>query len=132
MIKVYHFNSLTESERMRLNSSDGGWDSEPKFSRYADITTGFSKRFIPQVLMAIALGEYTAVAEVAAHDLDWAYRSTNHIEVSWTENENVTALLEEVRSTSVGDIMEKDGEFYVVASMGFTKLDIDNMEPVAA
>ena len=127
MIKVYHFNSLTREERNRLNGADGGWDSEPKFSRYADVTQGFSKRFISSVGIAIALGEYTHIANVDG-DMNDAFRLTNHIESSWTENDGVEALKDEVRSTSVGDIMEKDGEFFVVAPVGFTKLDIDSME----
>lgn len=61
------------------------------------------------------------VAEVATDDLDEAFRLTNHIDSNWCRNKGVTCLVPG-RSTSVGDVMEKDGVRYLVASMGFTKL----------
>ena len=71
----------------------------------------------------VELGGYTAVAEVATDSLDVAYRDTNHIDRNWRENESVTALSREVRSTSVGDLFIQDGVVHVVASFGFERID---------
>jgi hypothetical protein len=69
------------------------------------------------------LTKYTKVAEVETTDMDEAFRLTNHITHNWTENQGVTSLKgREVRSTSVGDIIEHDGRFYVVASVGFEEI----------
>ena len=66
----------------------------------------------------------TKVAEVDSNDLEEAFELTNHIEHNWTENEEVTPLISNPRSTSCGDIMEIDGKFYIVASCGFKKINI--------
>ena len=78
-IKVLHLKALTKEERDRLNGSDGGWDSEPRFTRYADITSMAKESAIRE---AIELGEYEQVAEVDTHDKETAFRLTNHIEVT--------------------------------------------------
>ena len=135
-IKVYHLNSLTSEERNRLNGSDGGWDSEPRFSRYANITSGFSKKFALNVGFALSAGEYheAAVVTVPARrvgvssELEYAFEVTNHIESDWAENDGVEALTEKRKSSSVGDVFERDGSFYIVAPMGFEKIDFDASE----
>lgn len=127
-IKVYHLNHLTSEERNRLNGSDGGWDSEPRFSRYANITSGFSKKFALNVGFALSAGEYHEAAIVDTTDLDDAFALTNHIESDWAENDGVEALTEKRKSSSVGDVFERDGSFYIVAPMGFEKIDFDASE----
>jgi len=64
------------------------------------------------------------VAEIDG-DLNDAYHLTQNIEESWAQNTDskVKAKCDECRSTSVGDVMEKDGVFYVVASFGFDVLE---------
>ena len=121
-ITIYHFKNLTKDESARLNGPDGSWDSEPRFSRYADITTGRG-RITGQIMKALVEGEYSKVAVVEG-DLDDAYADTQHINENWKLNANVTALPGNHRSTSVGDILEdnRTGEMYVVASIGFTKM----------
>lgn len=58
-------------------------------------------------------------------NLDFAFELTNHIDCSWTENEGVTALKNEVRSTSVGDIMITHlGKMFVVGPFGFTQINL--------
>lgn len=120
-ITVYHVNRLTKTERDRLNASDGGWDSEPRFSRYANITTGTGK-FEANVRMALALGEYHKAAEVDTTNLDAAFELTNHITHDWAENERVTALVEQRKSSSVGDVFQRGNEFFIVDSYGFIKM----------
>lgn len=69
-------------------------------------------------------GEYTLVAEVDTNDMDDVFRLTNHISHSWTENEEVTAVIERVRSTSVGDILVNDNGTFIVAGCGFEQLEV--------
>jgi hypothetical protein len=122
-IKIHHFNSLTKDEQNRLNGANGGWDSDPKFARYADITMGFSDRFTNQVHAAWELNEYHPVAVIDTDDLDVAFEKTNHITHDWRENKEVAEILDgRARSSSVGDIFEKDGKFFIVASCGFTEI----------
>ena len=80
------------------------------------------------------------VANVAApHDdvdeaLEHAFRYTNNVDGSWALKigEDASDTVEVVkpiqngrghRSTSVGDYMRVDGQLYIVASMGFEKVD---------
>ncbi len=129
MITIYHLSSLdSEFARDRLNSGDSegnkGWGSHEVFSRYADITMGGK---VDQVKAAWAAGEYKAVALISdqhPEDLDTAFRLTNHIEAAWTANDGVITLgpKDRQRSTSVGDLMEIDGQFHLVASFGFENL----------
>jgi hypothetical protein len=128
MIRVFHLTQLTREERDRLNASDAGWSSEPRFSRYADITTGFSKRLADQVAEAWKLGEYHEAADVATDSLDWAFHQTNNISHVWNLNDDVEALTDCFKSTSVGDVMLKDGRFYVVAPVGFEPIDLIDID----
>ena len=60
------------------------------------------------------------------NDLDDAYCLTNSIESGWYQNHGIEAHLsgaKSLRSTSVGDVIEKDGVFHVVCAMGFETLD---------
>jgi len=122
MIKVWHFKKLTRAEADRLNASSG-WDSEPRFSRYADITMGDADLSV--IAKAMLEGEYKAVAVVDTNDREVAYRLTNHIEENWTSNEGVTVYPGGHRSSSVGDIFEEveTGAMYVVANMGFKRIE---------
>jgi len=122
MFKVYHYAMLTETERNRLNGPDGGWDSEPRFSRYADITS-FGKK--DAVIKGLLEGEYHAVAVVKFNNMEDVFRFTNHIEDDWTKNPAVTAIpCKGYRSTSVGDLIEncETGEIFIVAGCGFEPL----------
>ena len=66
------------------------------------------------------------VAEIDG-DLNDAYRLTQNIDEAWAQNPDVRFFSpdgeDEARSTSVGDVMEMDGVFYVVASVGFDVLE---------
>jgi len=68
--------------------------------------------------------DYDAVAQVYADCLDTAFRLTNSIDDAWTKNEEVTATKENLRSTSVGDVIVADsGKPFIVASCGFDELN---------
>lgn len=72
-----------------------------------------------QAFKAFDEGKYYKVAEVECTELEEAYEDTNNIDHPWTENSNVKAFGNRRRSTSAGDIMEKDGKLYVVGSTGY-------------
>jgi hypothetical protein len=125
-MKILHYKMLTKDERNRLNGSDGGWDSEPRFTRYADVTNMAKESAIRE---ALELGEYEEVAEVDTHDKETAFRLTNHIESDWQLNDGVTAKTNKARSTSVGDLMiDDDGDRWIVAPVGFKRLDPINAD----
>jgi len=56
-------------------------------------------------------------------DLDHAYEVTNHATKAWWDNEGVTRVGPEARSTSVGDVVFRDGEPWRVASLGFERVE---------
>ena len=121
-IKVYHLKYLTEEERKRLNGPGGGWDCEPRFSRYANITCSAKD---DDIVTAIARGEYMHVADVATNDLETAYRQTNHITDNWTLNDDVTAYHQEPRSSMVGDLfVDAEGNIEVCKPFGFSPLSV--------
>jgi hypothetical protein len=80
------------------------------------------------------------VAEIDG-DLNDAYHLTQNIDDAWAHTDNPKVRFNAppgfspedcgARSTSVGDVMEMDGVFYVVASVGFDVLD-DYSIPVKA
>ncbi len=119
MIKIFHLNMLTKDERKRLNAPDGGWDSDPRFTRYADISS-FGN--IEQALVAMSKDEYSHVATVEGDDLEDAWCLTNHIESDWTKNDGVKPERGDHRSSSVGDIFVVDGKPRIVARCGFEEL----------
>jgi pectate lyase len=66
----------------------------------------------------------TLVAEVETDSLEDAYQLTNNIENSWVENEKVTAKVDRGRSTSMGDVLEQDGKYHMVAGFGFAEITV--------
>ncbi len=81
------------------------------------------------------------VAEIDG-DLNDAFRLTQNIENSWIHTDNPKVQFNApagfspkdftgARSTSVGDVMEMNGVFYIVASFGFDVLE-DYTLPVTA
>ena len=68
--------------------------------------------------------ELQCVAEVDTDDLDDAFAQTQNINWPWPQNEAVKTRLQQCRSTSIGDVLEKDGSHYVVDIVGFTKIEL--------
>jgi len=66
--------------------------------------------------------KYILVAKVQTTDLEKAFELTNSIDRHWSENDQVVAFGEQLRSTSVGDIMFDGTDTYIVATCGFKKL----------
>lgn len=65
--------------------------------------------------------DYELVAYVETDDKGVAYELTNHIHQEWWKNEGVRCM-KETRSTSVGDVMEVNGELWRVEPLGYKKL----------
>lgn len=119
MINVFHI-TLTDEQRKRLNLV--GWDGAPEFKRYANVTMFGDLDAVKEAWKA---NQYTYVGAVSTNDLESAYERTNHIERSWTLNEGVQVVEGlSVRSSSVGDVFEREGKFYVVAGCGFQEVDL--------
>jgi hypothetical protein len=123
-LTVMHIKRFTDAEVARLNGPDGGWDSEPRFSRYADATMNADEAAIRAVWEA---GEYDVIADLEVAGLEDAFRASNSFDRNWTENEEVTSYSGDgkERSTSVGDILANPdtGEYYFVAPFGFEKIE---------
>ena len=70
--------------------------------------------------------DHERVAVVECSDVDDAFRATNHIDRSWTENPEVVSLIgNRHRSTSVGDVVEElrpDGKKFLCASVGWKEI----------
>lgn len=73
----------------------------------------------------IDTNDLVLVAEVNTCDLEAAFERTNNIDESWAENPDVTFfgdIEQGCRSTSTGDVMELNGERFVVEMAGYTKI----------
>jgi hypothetical protein len=87
---------------------------------------------LPDTSVAVDLTKFKKVAEVEDGTtnknamLNIAFRDTNHIDESWTENSNVTAFgdVNRLRSTSVGDLVEIDGTFVMCDVVGWVKVNV--------
>lgn len=123
MIKVWHINES------RLLGEIDSWDqADPRYldARMGMRDDGRQERAATELKKE---GFYDLVALVDTDDLDVAWESTNHIDDSWTKNRGVQAQTENPRSSSPGDIFEKDtGESFVCASIGFRKLDAESAQ----
>ena len=72
-------------------------------------------------------GAYQPVATIDVDSLSAAWRLSNNVEESWIDNPEIVNRYGNERrygrrSSMVGDIMEKDGELFVVERIGFGKL----------
>jgi hypothetical protein len=112
--QVFHF----ENDKC-LNSSRSEFLSEDHLHLHNRIVM-FGK--VDSILKAMSLNMFRKVAHVQTENLEDVFRLTNHIEGSWTENEGVGVWAENVRSTSVGDVLINDNGVFVVAPCGFEKV----------
>lgn len=125
-MKVFHLNILATKEDVKeLNRV--GWDGHPRFAMHADITGGDLKA----AAAGFSEGAYKLVAKLSDdRSMDEAFRLTNHISEDWTTDPERSGMMvytsEDLgnRSTSVGDVIEKDGKRFMVASFGFEELAI--------
>lgn len=65
--------------------------------------------------------DYELVAYVETNDREKAFELTNHIDCEWWKNEGVKCL-KKTRSTSVGDVLEMQGQLFRCESAGWVEL----------
>lgn len=66
---------------------------------------------------------FDLVAEVQGDDLERAFSATNHIDRDWSENPGVAVkTTASCRSTSVGDLVVRDGTTFIVGKFGFSEI----------
>ena len=71
------------------------------------------------------LYEEVGQVDIDADNLEEAWRQWNR----GSGNESETFLDKEIRSMCVGDVIQVEGEYYIAASCGWNRLDIDGGEP---
>jgi hypothetical protein len=114
-VKVYQFH-LTEADEALLNKD--GWLASEKITAYAD--KGCSWKVEDGSYDAEKwFHAYSHVATVDADDLDEVFHLTN----LWHKPELVEKH-SRMHSVSIGDILEMNGEFFLVAGCGFETLNI--------
>lgn len=67
---------------------------------------------------------YVLAAEVQCNGLEDAFRLTNTIDSFWFAGNQVKALNDQKRSSSMGDIFEMDGKYYICARFGFEEIEL--------
>lgn len=75
-----------------------------------------------ETLEALSSGHFECVARIDTDSLDEAYELTQNIDQPWTQNPKVATTFRNIRSTSVGDLVRKDGVYHVVESCGFKEI----------
>lgn len=105
-IKVYQFD-LTDAEYDLLNEK--GWGASARITAYLDLSFG-------EIDPVTWFHTYKHVATVSSDDLNETFALMNR----WDQPERVEKHAQ-AYSLSVGDILERGGEFYLVAKTGFTQ-----------
>jgi hypothetical protein len=66
---------------------------------------------------------FDLVAEVEGDELERAFSATNHVDRDWADNQDVEVKTTSPRrSTSVGDLVVRDGVMFVVDKFGFSEV----------
>lgn len=75
-------------------------------------------------------GNYQLVSHVnipindLQRELELVFELTNHIDSNWTQNKEVKALRDKVRSTSVGDLVQvNDGRYFYCDMVGWKEVE---------
>jgi len=71
---------------------------------------------------SLKVGHFEKVADVETDDLEMAFDLTHDTRHPWHINTNVKAVRRFNRSSSIGDLLEKDKNFFVITSDGFYQL----------
>lgn len=80
-------------------------------------------RTIPK---SLTLEEFECVALVRCHDLEDAFRLTNHIDWEWWLNDEIYDVVKKSRSTSVGDVVQNmtTRKTYAVDMVGWKEITV--------
>jgi hypothetical protein len=114
MITIHQM-QLTPAEINAVNCNE----SVLKFEAKMQLQFGNASRFQPHYFSEF----YTAAYEVETENLEEAFEWTN----LWNNQRNVDVLGDNGTSSSVGDIFELNGEFFLCAACGFEKLLIEGI-----
>ena len=106
MISVYQFN-LNEEDKEIVKRE--GYDATEKTTAYADKAFG-------EIAIEKWFNQYEKVAVVESNDLDETFHILNVVEKT-----DRVKKLGKLYSLSVGDVLEKDGEFFLVDTVGFKR-----------
>ena len=114
MISIYQIH-LTDVEHDRVNEIGhmAMANESPKYYARLEVTNGF------EAWKPIFFKHYEKTYEVGAENKEEAFELTN----LWHSIDLVHGLRPGY-SSSVGDIFEDDGEFYICDHFGFKKIDI--------
>jgi hypothetical protein len=71
-------------------------------------------------------GHYDSVAQIDSDNLRDAFYLTNHIDEDWMESRDprLTVMGSNHRSSSVCDVMVKDGVYYYVDRVGYVEMKL--------
>ena len=95
--------------------NEKGWSANEATLAYLD------KSFGRDTFDAAAnFSNYELVAQIATDDLTEAFSLMN----LWNKEDRILRIGEKQSSMSVGDILELNGEFFVVENCGFKKLEM--------
>jgi hypothetical protein len=108
-VKVYQFH-LTQDDLALLKKE--GWGASEK-------TMAFQDKGVGDIDLTKWFHAYDHVATVDSADLEEVFRLTN----LWEKPELVQKH-SPMCSVSVGDVLEMDGQFYLVADFGFETVNI--------
>jgi hypothetical protein len=112
MIKIHQI-QLTEAQVDLINAE--GHDAVPAQSAKLAVSFFGASKF-----KAEDFAFYTEAYEVNTTDLDEAFEATN----LWNKQSIVDVVGDRNYSTSTGDIMELNGEFFMVEMCGFEKIEV--------
>ena len=113
--------AVVEKASVRTQTKGGRMITVIHNSRFTDFSF-MEESEIQAEAAKLTEAELTKAAVVHTDSLEDAFRLTNNIDSAWTDNEGVSPTFQSRRSTSVGDIMTKDGKRFMVASVGFVEL----------
>lgn len=87
----------------------------------------------PKTDVAVDLTKFKKVADLEDDTtrvtviLNTAFRDTNHIDWNWADNATVLMTygdINRLRSTSVGDLVEVEGKFFMCVDIGWTPVTV--------
>lgn len=117
---VFH---IDYDDKVRDDINQNGRSSRPEGMLKADLTMPLSDDTdLPSLyIQAEELNMIHPAGLVDVRSLDFVFETTNHITHNWTENPQVVWAAQNVRSTSVGDLVMniETGEIFRCASFGW-------------
>ena len=116
MIKIYQI-YIENSVRDMVNKLGHGEAAKmfPNYGAYLDLSFTGSKKYKPEMFKY-----FRETFRVKTNDLEKAFELTN----LWND-EKAIEVVSKGHSTSVGDIMELNGKYFMVNSFGFAEIVVE-------